>query len=140
MPFFILEDALYVWTNLGKHLRFVWSFVSSPSSSRRMMRPIVLNDHFFNVRENEEENASFCFTVLVSCAAIRTNDTMIHIMDQRIQLCIVCCSLSEPMCLPLMCHNYAITISLNPHHLHVKQGRPPTDFLVILQVNNKKDL
>ena len=29
MAVFILEDALSVWTNLNKHLLFVWLFVSS---------------------------------------------------------------------------------------------------------------
>ena len=36
---FILEDALSVWTNLGKHLLFVWLFVSSiKTGTRRIIR------------------------------------------------------------------------------------------------------
>ena len=39
MAVFILEDALSVWTNLGKHLLFVWLFVSSiKTGTRRIMR------------------------------------------------------------------------------------------------------
>ena len=32
---FILEDALSVWTNLGKHSLFVWLFVSSVKTGTR---------------------------------------------------------------------------------------------------------
>lgn len=32
---FILEDALSVWTNLGKHSLFVWLFVSGVKTSTR---------------------------------------------------------------------------------------------------------
>ena len=35
MAVFILEDALCVWTNLGKHSLFVWLFVSSVKTGRR---------------------------------------------------------------------------------------------------------
>ena len=36
---FILEDALYVWTNLGKHSLCVWLFVSSvKKGTRRIIR------------------------------------------------------------------------------------------------------
>ena len=36
---FILEDALSVWTNLGKHSLFVWLFVFSvKTSTRRIIR------------------------------------------------------------------------------------------------------
>ena len=37
-PFYI-EDALCVWTNLGKHSLFVWLFVSSvKTGTRRIIR------------------------------------------------------------------------------------------------------
>ena len=36
MAVFILEDALSVWTNLGKHLLFVWLFVSSKKTGIRL--------------------------------------------------------------------------------------------------------
>ena len=40
MAVFILEDALSVWTNLGKHSLFVWLFVSSvKTGTRRIIRP-----------------------------------------------------------------------------------------------------
>ena len=36
---FILEDALSVWMNLGKHLLFVWLFVPSiKTGTRRIIR------------------------------------------------------------------------------------------------------
>ena len=39
MAAFILEDALCVWTNLGKHSLFVWLFVSSvKTGTRRIIR------------------------------------------------------------------------------------------------------
>ena len=39
MAFFILEDALSVWTNLGKHSLFVWLFVSIvKTGTRRIIR------------------------------------------------------------------------------------------------------
>ena len=37
MAVFILEDPLSVWTNLGKHLFFVWLFVSSIKTGRRQI-------------------------------------------------------------------------------------------------------
>ena len=39
MAVFILEDALCVWTNLGKHPLFVWLFVSGvKTDTRRIIR------------------------------------------------------------------------------------------------------
>ena len=39
MAAFTLEDALAIWTNLGKHLLFVWLCISSiKMSTRRIMR------------------------------------------------------------------------------------------------------
>ena len=39
MAAFTLEDALSIWTNLGKHLLFVWLCVSSiKTGTRRIMR------------------------------------------------------------------------------------------------------
>ena len=35
MAVFILEEALSVWTNLGKHSLFVWLFVSSVKTGTR---------------------------------------------------------------------------------------------------------
>ena len=44
MAFFILEDALSVRTNLGKHSLFVWLFVSSvKTGTRRIIRPDKLS-------------------------------------------------------------------------------------------------
>ena len=37
MAVFILDDALSVWTNLGKHLLFVWLFVSSIKTGTRQI-------------------------------------------------------------------------------------------------------
>ena len=39
MAVFILEDALFIWTNLGKDLLFVWLFVCNiKAGTRRIMR------------------------------------------------------------------------------------------------------
>ena len=44
MAVFILEDALCVWTNLGKHSLFVWLLVSSvKTGTRRIIRPDELS-------------------------------------------------------------------------------------------------
>ena len=41
---FILEDALCVWTNLGKHSLFVWLFISSvKTGTRRIIGPDELS-------------------------------------------------------------------------------------------------
>jgi len=45
---FYTSDALFVWTNLGKHLLFVWLFVSSiKTGTRRIMR---LEELSFEIR------------------------------------------------------------------------------------------
>ena len=46
MAVFLLEDALSVWTNLGKHLLFVWLFVSSIKTG---IRRIIHLDKLFSV-------------------------------------------------------------------------------------------
>ena len=46
MAVFILEDSLSVWTNLGKHLLFVWLFVSSINTGTRR---IIRLDELFSV-------------------------------------------------------------------------------------------
>ena len=58
MAVFILEDALSVWTNLGKYLLFVCLFVSSKKTgTRRIMR---LDELSSVVRlEHTTENSSF---------------------------------------------------------------------------------
>ena len=35
MDVFVLEDALSIWTNLGKHLLFVWLFVCNIKTGTR---------------------------------------------------------------------------------------------------------
>ena len=48
MAVFKLEDALPVWTNLGKHLWFIWLCVSSiKTGTRRIMR---LDEVSFEIR------------------------------------------------------------------------------------------
>ena len=45
MAVFILEDALSVWKNFGKHLLFAWLFVSSTKTGTR---PIAGLHEFFH--------------------------------------------------------------------------------------------
>ena len=58
-PVFILEDALSVWTTLGKHLLLVWLFVSSIKTGTRR---IIRLDKLFSVvrrsRRITEDNSS----------------------------------------------------------------------------------
>ena len=67
MAVFILEDALSVWTNYGKHLLFVWLFVSSIKTGTRR---IIRLDELFSVvrrsRRTTEDNPS--------CARLYTRD------------------------------------------------------------------
>ena len=47
MAVFYAKDALSVWTNLGKHLMFVWFYVSSIKMGIRIMR---LDELSFEIR------------------------------------------------------------------------------------------
>ena len=45
LAFFIREDALSVWTNLGKHSLFIWLYVSSiKTGTRRIIRLSCLDE------------------------------------------------------------------------------------------------
>ena len=56
---FILQDALSVWTNLGKHSLFVWLFVSSiKTGTRRIIHPDELPSVVRRSRRTEEESSS----------------------------------------------------------------------------------
>ena len=72
---FILEDALSVWTNLGKHLLLVWLFVSSIKTGTR--RIIRLNKLFSVVRRSSritEDNSSRRIMRLVPVFMLETNN------------------------------------------------------------------
>ena len=57
--FFSLEDALSVWTNLGKHSLFVWLFVSSTKTgTRRIMRMDALSSIVRLERSTTEDSWS----------------------------------------------------------------------------------
>ena len=59
MAIFILEDALSVWTNLGKHLLLVWLFVSSiKTGTRRIIRLDKLFSAVRRSRRITEDNSS----------------------------------------------------------------------------------
>ena len=75
MAVFILEDALSVWTNLGKHLLFVWLFVSSIKTGTR--RIIRLDKLFSVVRRSRrimEDNSSRRIMRLVPVFILETNN------------------------------------------------------------------
>ena len=75
MVVFILEDALSVWTNLGKHLLFVWLFVSSIKTGTRR---IIRLDKLFSVvrrsRRTTEDNSSRRIMRLVPVFILETNN------------------------------------------------------------------
>ena len=59
MAVFILEDALYVWTNLGKQSLFVWLFVSSvKTGTRRIIRLEELSSVVRLERRTTEDSSS----------------------------------------------------------------------------------
>ena len=56
---FMLEDALSVWTNLGKHLLFVWLFVSGiKTGTRRIIRLDELFSVVHRSRRITKDNSS----------------------------------------------------------------------------------
>ena len=58
MAVFTQEDALPVWTNLGKHSLFVWLFVSSiKTGTRRIMRLNELSSFVRLERRTKEESS-----------------------------------------------------------------------------------
>ena len=73
LAFFILEDALSVLTNLGKHLLFVWLFVCSIKTGTRL---IIRLDKLFSVvrhsRQTTEDNPQTDNNA--SCACLYTRD------------------------------------------------------------------
>ena len=72
---FILEDALSVWTNLGKHLLLVWLFVCSIKTGTRR---IIRLDKLFSVvrrsRRITEDNSSTRIMHLVPVFILETNN------------------------------------------------------------------
>ena len=75
MAVFILDDALSVWTNLGKHLLFVWLFVSSIKTGTRQ---IIRLDELFSVvrrsRRTTEDNPPRRIMRLVPVFILETNN------------------------------------------------------------------
>ena len=75
MAVFILEDALSVWTNLGKHLLFVWLFVSSiMTGTRRIIRLAKLFSVVRRSRRITEDNSSRRIMRLVPVFILETNN------------------------------------------------------------------
>ena len=72
---FILEDALSVWTNLGKHLLFVWLYVSGIKTGTRR---IIRLDKLFSVarrsRRITEDNSPRRIMRLVPVFILETNN------------------------------------------------------------------
>ena len=75
MAVFIREDALSVWTNLGKHLLFVWLFVSSIKTGTRR---IIRLDKLFSVvrrsRRITEDSSPRRIIRLVPVFILETNN------------------------------------------------------------------
>ena len=72
---FILEDALSVWTNLGKHALFVWLCVSSiKTGARRIMRL----DELFSIvrfkRRETKDSSSTRIMCLVPVSILETHN------------------------------------------------------------------
>ena len=58
---FILEDALRVWTNLGKHSLLAWLFVSSvKTGTRRIIRPDELSSVVRRSSQRKVHFSLFC--------------------------------------------------------------------------------
>ena len=75
MAVFILEDALCVWTNLGKHSLFVWLFVSSvKTGTRRIIRPDELSSVVRLERRTTEDGSSGRIIRLVPVFTLETNN------------------------------------------------------------------
>ena len=72
---FILEDALSVWTNLGKYLLFVWLFVSSiKTGTRRIIRLDELSSVIRLERRTTENSLSRQIMRLVPVFILETNN------------------------------------------------------------------
>ena len=72
---FILEDALCVWTNLGKHSLFVWLFVSSvKTGTRRIIRLDELSSVVGLERRTTEDSSSGRIMRLVPVFKLETNN------------------------------------------------------------------
>ena len=72
---FILEDALCVWTNLGKHSLFVWLFVSSvKTGTRRIIRPDELSSFVRLERRTTEYSLSGRIMRLMPVFTLETNN------------------------------------------------------------------
>ena len=72
---FTLEDALCVWTNLGKHSLFVWLFVSSvKTGTRRIIRLDELSSVVRLDRRTTEVSLSGRIMRLVPVFTLETNN------------------------------------------------------------------
>ena len=75
MAVFILEDALSVWTNLGKYLLFVWLFVSSiRTGTRRIMHLDELSSVVRFEQRTTENSSSRRIMRLVPVFILETNN------------------------------------------------------------------
>ena len=75
MAVFILEDALCIWTNLGKHSLFVWLFVPSvETGARRIIRLDELSSVVRPERRTTEESSSRRIMCLVPVFTLETNN------------------------------------------------------------------
>ena len=72
---FILEDALSVWANLGKHSLFVWLFVSTgKTGTRRIIRPDELSSVVRRSSRTTEDSSSGRIMRLAPVFPVETNN------------------------------------------------------------------
>ena len=79
MAVFIIEDALSVWTNLGKHSLFVWLFVSRvKTGTRRITRLDELSSIVQLERRTTEDSSFRRIMRLVPVFTLETNNECLH--------------------------------------------------------------
>ena len=98
MAVFILEDALSVWTNLGKHLLFVFS---GKTGTRRSIRPDELSSVVRLERRTTEDSSSGRIMHLVPVFTRETNNACLpkfvqtHNASSSIKTANLICLVSE---------------------------------------------
>ena len=78
MAVFILEDALSIWANLGKHLLFVWLFVSNIKTGTKKLYALSVWTNYLLLcvvpRQTMEDNSSTRIIHIVPVFILETNN------------------------------------------------------------------
>ena len=77
----ILEYALSVWTNLGKHSLCVWSFSSVKTGTRCIIRLDELSSVVRRSTRTTEDSLSRCIRRLVPVFILKTNNECLDKFD-----------------------------------------------------------